>query len=271
MFHVLLCAEWVGGKEEGGDLHHTYACATWHLFICVKWLIHMCDMTPAYVWRDSFICLTWLRHMCDMTHSCVCHDSCIRVTWLILACDMTRAYVWYDSCIRVTWRLHMCALTHSYVWRDWCICVPWLMHICDMSHSYVWHDAFIYLTRLIYMRENVQKCRQRRHISCVYTPLRRIHDCFSWARGVDVTWLKIHGKTSEDADNERSNEGCVYAPLGRYAHHQRERNCLWHLFCFFCMEESQDTHAYEEVDNQIILWLYSHSDMRIFKSQKLPP
>ena len=27
----------------------------------------MCDMTHSYVWYDSFICVIWLIHMCDMT------------------------------------------------------------------------------------------------------------------------------------------------------------------------------------------------------------
>jgi len=33
----------------------------------------MCDMFASYthVWHDSFICVTWLIHMCDMTHSYV--------------------------------------------------------------------------------------------------------------------------------------------------------------------------------------------------------
>jgi len=40
-------------------------------------------MTHSYVWHDSFICVTWLIHMCDMTHSYVWHDSFICVTWFI--------------------------------------------------------------------------------------------------------------------------------------------------------------------------------------------
>jgi len=62
----------------------------WYIpFICVTWLIRMCDMTHSYVRHDSFICATWLIHMCDMTHSYVRHDSFICVTWLIHMCDAT--------------------------------------------------------------------------------------------------------------------------------------------------------------------------------------
>jgi len=74
---------------------HAYV---WHdAFICVTWLIHMCDMThlcvtwPTHVWHDLFMCATWLIHMCDMTHACVWHDSCIRMT-------CTYLYV-YHMCI----------------------------------------------------------------------------------------------------------------------------------------------------------------------------
>jgi len=46
----------------------------------------------SYVWCDSFICVTWLIYMCDMTHSYVWHDSFICVTWLIRTCEITHSY-----------------------------------------------------------------------------------------------------------------------------------------------------------------------------------
>ena len=82
------------------DMTHSYAwhdssiCAAWP-FMCVTWLIHMCDVTHQSqctcphrplgndVSHDSFICVTWLIHMCDMTHWCVWHDTFICMTWLI--------------------------------------------------------------------------------------------------------------------------------------------------------------------------------------------
>jgi len=96
----------------------TWLVHTWHdSFMCVTWLIHMCDMTHSYVWHDSFICVTWLIH--------TWHDSCIR--------DMTRVYVtwlirtWYLAHAYVTWRIHMC--------HDSCI--------GDTAHSYG-NDSFIH-------------------------------------------------------------------------------------------------------------------------------
>jgi len=100
-------------------------------------------MTHSYVWHDSFICVTWLIHMCDMTHSYVWHDSFICVVSLTYMCDMTHSYVWRDPFICVTWPIHMCGITHLYVWHDSFICVTRLFHRCDMTHSYVWHDLFV--------------------------------------------------------------------------------------------------------------------------------
>jgi len=95
-------------------------------FICVTWLIHMCDMTHSYVWHDSFICMPWPIHMCaPLRPRLIYHwftDLHVCVTWLIHMC------VWHDSFICV------CDITHSYV------CVAWLIHMCDMTHSY---DQFI--------------------------------------------------------------------------------------------------------------------------------
>ena len=59
-------------------------------------------MTHWCVWHDSFMCVTWLIDVCDTTHSCVWHDSFVAhaficVTWLIHTCDMTHSYVWHDS------------------------------------------------------------------------------------------------------------------------------------------------------------------------------
>ena len=86
-------------------------------FICVTWLIHMCDITHPYVWHDSFICVTWLIHMRDMTHSYVWHDSFICVTWHILRCDMTHLHVRHDSFIYVIWHIHICDMTDSNMWH----------------------------------------------------------------------------------------------------------------------------------------------------------
>jgi len=98
------------------------------------------------VWHDSFICVTWLIHVCDMTHSYVWHDSFICVTWLVHVCDMTRSYVWHHSFIRVTWLIHMCDMTHSYVWHDSFIRVTW-------------HALFIFVTRLILILRGMEWLR----------------------------------------------------------------------------------------------------------------
>ena len=121
----------------------------WHdSFMCVTWLIHVCDTTHSYVWRE-----TWRICMGDTTHCvwhdssmCVWHDSFICVTW-----NMTHSYGWHDSlCVMtmcVTWLIHVYNTTHSqhtcprqYWWYD-SMCVTCLIYVCDTTHSYVWHDS----------------------------------------------------------------------------------------------------------------------------------
>ena len=114
--------------------HLTWLIHVWHdSFICVTWLIHVCDMTHSYVWHDSFICVTWLIHICDVTHSYAWHDS--------FTCDMTHSHVRYDSFICATSLIHVCC--------DSFICLTWPIHMwhnsfkCDMTHSYAWHDSLL--------------------------------------------------------------------------------------------------------------------------------
>jgi len=101
---------------------------------CVITLIHMTHsyVTHLYMWHDSFICVTWLIHMCDMTHSYVWHvthlymwhDSFICVTWLIHMCDM--------------WRIPTCDMTHSYAGHDSFIHMSLMTCVsCDKTHSYM--------------------------------------------------------------------------------------------------------------------------------------
>ena len=101
--------------------------------ICVTWLIHMCDMTHSFVWRDSFICGTWRKALYLNTFSNAREASSRH----------RLVSVWHDSFICVPWRIHMCSMTHSYVWHDSSICVTWLIHVCDMSHAYASHDSLI--------------------------------------------------------------------------------------------------------------------------------
>jgi len=89
--------------------------------IRVTWLIHICDMTHSYLWRDAFVRVTWLIYMCDMTHSCVRHK------WLIHKWDMPHSCV---SChIQMSCLIHMRDMIDSYV--------TWLGHLSAMTRMNV--------------------------------------------------------------------------------------------------------------------------------------
>jgi len=145
----------------------------------------------SYVWHDSFICVTWLIHMCDMTHSYVWHDSFICVTWCIHMCDMLCSHVRYEPFIRVTWPIHMFDFSHSYAWRVWFMCVTWRIHMCDMPHhmcgmmhSHVWHGSFIYAsfatpTLLTYywrVKRKAPRTIARRNEACVSRAPKKLNE-----------------------------------------------------------------------------------------------
>jgi len=108
---------------------NTYTCI--YIYVCVYILTRSC------VWHDSgihatnafscvmglrggFICVTWLIHICDMTRlDHVCDSRVLQVIRGI----MTRLCTWHVSGACVAWRIHMCDVTSLYMWRDVCVCV----------------------------------------------------------------------------------------------------------------------------------------------------
>ena len=95
------------------------------------WHIRMCAMTCAYVWRDSFICVPWLMCICEVTRSYV-QDA--GYFWEWSTSDVTRSYLWRDSFTCVPWLVRMCDVTHSYVWRDSFICARCGLLLGATSH-----------------------------------------------------------------------------------------------------------------------------------------
>ena len=109
-------------------------------------------MTPSYVWHDSFMCVTWLINLCDMTHSCVWHDSFTHA-WKshksnnasVQCCFASRDWVMSHKCMshvthmHETWMSHrdLCDMTqcHAYVWQP-----PDPIHsFCSLAVCGVWH------------------------------------------------------------------------------------------------------------------------------------
>ena len=162
------------------------------LFICVTWLIHVCDVTLSLVWRDAFICVTWLIHMSDVTYSCVWCDAFSCETWPIDMCSMVHSYVWHDLFTCVTRFVHMCAVTHAYVRRDSLICVTWLIHICDVTDLHVRHDSFTRVTGLIHLRDMTYSHVWHDSFICV-TWLIQMRDTTHWYVWHDsIVWLTRH-------------------------------------------------------------------------------
>ena len=162
-----MCERGVASLDEDWVWYDSFVCA-WHIHVCTmcfEWArfganrcvtcwCHTCDITHA--WHDAWICVTWLIRMCDMSHWYVWHDSLTCVTWLVDCvtwlsdmCVMRLTHIcnqtfFFDlgnvSLACVTWLIHMWKVTYSHVCHAACICVARLIYTCDMPHSYAWHD-----------------------------------------------------------------------------------------------------------------------------------
>jgi len=142
----------LAGRIQGNGGYFVPVCCVWTQQTWCWSVGCLWGITHSRVWYAAFMCVTWMIHVCDMNHSCVCHESftCVRradpvvasVVWRIYIhmCDMTHSYVWHDSFIRVTWLIYVCDITHSYVWHDSFTSVVWRIYACDTTRSYVWHD-----------------------------------------------------------------------------------------------------------------------------------
>ena len=108
-------------------------------FVCVTWLMHICDITYSYVWSETLYVqgVRVMSHAWVMTRLCEWDDLFACVTWL-LTHYMTNSYAWLDLFIRVTWLIRMRDMTSSCAWHYLFVCVTWLTHICDLPYSYAW-------------------------------------------------------------------------------------------------------------------------------------
>jgi len=112
-------------------------------WICVTWLVRMCESTHLQVRRI---------HMCDTNHSSVRHDY-------FKLCGMTHWYVWHDSCACVTCHTCECVMSHVNELDMSHICMSHVAHSCScyvtqmnkswhtcqrvMSHIWMSHDTHI--------------------------------------------------------------------------------------------------------------------------------
>ena len=79
---------YVHGRIHSQVWHDSSKCAfpyNMTRFLCVTWLIHICDMTHSPVWHDSFL-------KGDITHSHMWHDSFICVSQPAYFRDTTRSW-----------------------------------------------------------------------------------------------------------------------------------------------------------------------------------
>jgi len=119
---VTWCLHMSDDSFRSQTTHSTYAAILRHVILISRqhrrFPTHLFVYLLTYYIRTittEYMCVTWLLHICDITSSYMWHDSFIYVTWRIPLCNTTGSYVWHDSSICVTWRIHMCYATHSHM------------------------------------------------------------------------------------------------------------------------------------------------------------
>jgi len=123
-----------------------------HIHMCG--MSHFCGVTRPCAWHAAFICVTWLIVVCD------CRTQIMRVTGLVSMFDFSLSYVWWlmsvacliQTCVRCfvslsrNFSLFMTQvynINHSCVWHAAFMCVTHCIHTCDMTRCLrVQHDAF---------------------------------------------------------------------------------------------------------------------------------
>ena len=129
----------------------------WHdSFICVAWLIPMCDMTYSYVWHGFNICVTCLVHVLLQATGTRIHMYNV---WSVT--HMSR--IWYVTHVSHIWsvtQIHTYVTHMSHMWYVTHMSHKFT-HMRDMSHLYVWRNLF--LCGMSYM-----KCHTDSHICHTY-------------------------------------------------------------------------------------------------------
>ena len=161
-------------------------------------LIHMCDMTHSYVWRDTpVVRLATASHCnalqrtamhCNTLQHTATHNSTLQHT--ATCCNTLKHAATHGNTlqhdtpvIRIAYAhnqvcTHLAA-THSYVCHDSFICVTYLIHKSEMTHSYVWHDTPV--VRFPYAYKQV----------CTHLDISRSnmwHDSFIYATTHSYVW-----------------------------------------------------------------------------------
>jgi len=101
-------------------------------FICVSWLIHMCDMTHPYLWHDIFNQHTVHNvHICDMTRHVTCE-------WVMShmneSCHIWTSHVTYERVMS-----HMNESCH--MWMSHVTYERVMSHMNESCHIYAVHDV----------------------------------------------------------------------------------------------------------------------------------
>jgi len=114
------------------------------------------SLTHSCVWQDSFLCVPWLIRVCDKTHSYVCHDSFVYVTmneFSIQICLQREldSNEWVMSHTWLSHGTHKNESCHTYEWVMCHICGH-VTHVNGSCHTNEWVMSHIWTSHVTHNR-----------------------------------------------------------------------------------------------------------------------
>jgi len=104
-------------------------------FICVTWLIYMCDVTHSYVLHIPYGCWMWhrVRHITLMNEAYRIHEWVMSHIWMSHVTHMNKSYHTYEWVMSHIWMSHVTHMNKSYHTYEWVMSHVWMRHVTHMS------------------------------------------------------------------------------------------------------------------------------------------
>ena len=123
-----------------GDMTHGWICGT-------------------HVWHDSFICVTWLIHMCDVSE----------IPWLIHTCNVSQIRMSHVTCAKTTKCVQFTRANELYSLPRWLSCFGKKALFLQVSFhksttNYATHKRKIHVTHLTHVphtHDQIRLCHSR--------------------------------------------------------------------------------------------------------------
>ena len=139
----------------------SFVCVTTHtLFVCVNgyvwndWFLRVTRLI--LMWHASFICVTWLIHMCDYTCLiCMCEWNHVRNYWFLRVTRRIHiTYEWVMSHIGMSHVTHKNESCHTHKWVMSHILMSHVTHTHPSGQTFEWVTSHVWMSHVTHVNES---------------------------------------------------------------------------------------------------------------------